>query len=110
MNPLHIEQLLQSLSRGENLPHIERFELASYLLNQNKPIEDIVLLFKNLPDYDEQLTRHHLQYLAGEMNEIELEMYSDKLERMERMIDSMIRKCELKTRDEKHVLVCGEYE
>ena len=110
MNPPHIEQSLQSLSRGENLPHVERFELATYLLNQNKPIEDIVLLFKNLPDYDEQLTRHHLQYLAEKISEVELEMYSDKLERMERMIDSMIRKCELKTRDEKHVLVCGEYE
>ena len=96
MNPPHIEQSLQSLAKGENLHHIERFELATYLLNQGKPIEDIVLLFKNLPDYDEQLTRHHLQYLTGKMTQIKLEMYSDKIERLEIMIDSMMRKYELK--------------
>lgn len=64
--PPCIKHAIKVLERGENLPHSGRFLLATYLLSKGKPIDDIVPLFKNAPDYNEKITRYQLNHLAGD--------------------------------------------
>ncbi len=64
--PPCIKHAIEVLEKGENLPHSGRFLLATYLLSKGKPIDDIVPLFKNAPDYNEKITRYQLNHLAGD--------------------------------------------
>jgi DNA primase large subunit len=63
--PPCIKHAIETLNKGENLPHSGRFMLATYLLNKGQTIEEIVPLFKNAPDYNEKITIYQLKHLAG---------------------------------------------
>ncbi|MBS3068217.1 hypothetical protein J4450_05920 [Candidatus Micrarchaeota archaeon] len=60
--PPCIEKLLDSLKKHENLPHQARWYLAVYLIGRGMPMEEIVSLYSNLPDYNEKITRYQLDH------------------------------------------------
>ena len=65
ITPPCIDHLYKVLNNSENLPHSARLLLATFLLFSGKSIEDIIEIFKKLPDYNEQITRYQLEHLSG---------------------------------------------
>ena len=65
VTPPCIDHLYKNLNNGENLPHSARLLLATFLLFSGKSIEDIVEIFKKLPDFNERITRYQLEHLSG---------------------------------------------
>jgi DNA primase large subunit len=63
--PPCIKNSLEVMNRGENLPHSARLMLATYMLAIGKSVDDIVILFHNAPDYDENITKYQVEHLAG---------------------------------------------
>lgn len=63
--PPCIKHAIEVMTKGENLPHSARVMLATYMLTMGKPIDEIVLLFKNAPDFNEKITRYQIEHLAG---------------------------------------------
>jgi len=63
--PPCIQHLYDSIDNGENLPHSARLLLATFLLFSGKSIEEIIDVFKKLPDYKENITRYQLEHLSG---------------------------------------------
>ena len=65
VTPPCIQHLYDSIENGENLPHSARLLLATFLLFSGKSIEDIIDVFKKLPDFKENITRYQLEHLSG---------------------------------------------
>lgn len=65
--PPCIKHAISVLEDGKNLPHSGRFMLATFLLERGQTIEQIAPLFKNAPDYKEQITLYQLNHLAGNL-------------------------------------------
>jgi len=65
-HPPCIKHAIEALNNGENLSHSGRFMLATFLLGRGQIIDEIALLFKNAPDYDEKVTRYQIKQVAGE--------------------------------------------
>ncbi|HEY1247768.1 MAG TPA: hypothetical protein VGE97_02150, partial [Nitrososphaera sp.] len=63
--PPCIEHAIDAMSRGENLPHSARVMLATFMIATKKPIDEIVLMFENAPDFNEKITRYQVEHLAG---------------------------------------------
>ena len=63
--PPCIKHALQVMNRGDNLPHSARVMLATYMLAIGKPVDEIVLMFENAPDFNEKITRYQVEHLAG---------------------------------------------
>lgn len=63
--PPCIADLVERARRGENLSHHERFALATFMLNIGAEIESVVDLFRNMPDFNEKITRYQVEHLAG---------------------------------------------
>ncbi|BEP17679.1 DNA primase regulatory subunit PriL [Pyrofollis japonicus] len=63
--PPCISDLVERARRGENLSHHERFALATFMLNIGADIETVVDLFRNMPDFNEKITRYQVEHLAG---------------------------------------------
>ncbi|ADM26883.1 DNA primase, large subunit [Ignisphaera aggregans DSM 17230] len=63
--PPCINSLLESLLRGENLSHHQRFALATFLINIGLDIEVILQLFRYSPDFNEKIARYQIEHLAG---------------------------------------------
>lgn len=53
------------LTGGGRLSHIERFTLASFLVNIGMDPERIVRLFVSASDFDEELTRYQIEHISG---------------------------------------------
>jgi len=64
--PPCIEHAIKALNDGENLSHSGRFMLATFLLGRGQAVDDVAPLFKNAPDYNEKVTRYHLNQNSGE--------------------------------------------
>ena len=65
VTPPCIDHLYKNLNNGENLPHSARLLFATFLLFSGKSIEEIVEIFKKLPDFNERITRYQLEHLSG---------------------------------------------
>lgn len=63
--PPCIQAILRSLVNGENLTHHQRFALATFLLNLNTSVDDLLKIFKYSPDFNERIARYQLEHLAG---------------------------------------------
>jgi DNA primase large subunit len=63
--PPCIKHALEVMNRGDNLPHSARVMLATYMLTIGKPVDEIVLMFENAPDFNEKITRYQVEHLAG---------------------------------------------
>ena len=44
------------MNKGDNLPHSARVMLATYMLAIGKPLDEIVFMFENAPDFNEKIT------------------------------------------------------
>ncbi len=63
--PPCMKNLLAEAAAGEHLGHSARFAIAAFLVNVGYPIDKIVDVFKNQPNFKEKLTRYHVEYIAG---------------------------------------------
>jgi DNA primase large subunit len=63
--PPCVKHAIEVMSKGENLPHSARVMLATYLLAVGKPVDEIVSMFRNAPDFNEKITRYQVEHLAG---------------------------------------------
>jgi len=61
--PPCIQELRTKAKEGQNLIHIERVVIVFFLLALNISVEDIVKLFSNLPDFDQEKTRYQVQFM-----------------------------------------------
>ncbi len=63
--PPCMDKMHSEITSGVNLPHMARFDLATFLINIRMPFEDIVNVFSKASNYDEKITRYHLDNLSG---------------------------------------------
>ncbi|MCX8206353.1 MAG: DNA primase regulatory subunit PriL [Methanothrix sp.] len=63
--PPCMRSLLEQLAAGRNLAHTARFALTSFLLNINLSVEEVIGIFNNSPDFDEEMTRYQIEHIAG---------------------------------------------
>jgi DNA primase large subunit len=63
--PPCIQSILKALIAGENLTHHQRFALATFLINLNINIDEILNIFRHSPDFNEKIARYQLEHLAG---------------------------------------------
>ncbi len=64
--PPCITGILTELKKGVNLDHTSRLVFIFFLLNTEKPIEEIVDLFRTQPDFNEGRTTYYVEHAAGE--------------------------------------------
>ncbi|WP_415283705.1 DNA primase [Candidatus Nitrososphaera sp. FF02] len=63
--PPCVKHALEVMNKGENLPHSARLMLATYMLAVGKPVDEIVEMFRNAPDFNERITRYQVEHLSG---------------------------------------------
>jgi DNA primase large subunit len=63
--PPCMDKLYSDITSGVNIPHMARFDLATFLVNVHMPFEDIISVFAKASNYDEKITRYHVGNLAG---------------------------------------------
>ena len=63
--PPCIKAIYAKALQGENLSHQERFTLATFLLNVGMDVEEVLEIFRNMPDYNERIARYQVEHLAG---------------------------------------------
>ena len=63
--PPCMKDIYDALLRGENLSHHQRFAIATFMLNIGATIDQVVDLFRNVPDFNEKITRYQVEHLAG---------------------------------------------
>jgi DNA primase large subunit len=62
--PPCMDALYRQLLAGENLPHLARFDLATFLHEIGMEKEAIIEAFSNAPNYNEAITRYQVERLA----------------------------------------------
>jgi DNA primase large subunit len=63
--PPCMDKLAKRLTAGENLSHVERRTLVSYLANVGWTGEEIMSLLRNSPDFNERIARYQMEHLTG---------------------------------------------
>jgi DNA primase large subunit len=63
--PPCVKHALEVMGKGENLPHSARVMLATYMLAIGRPVDEIVMMYENAPDFNEKITRYQVEHLAG---------------------------------------------
>lgn len=63
--PPCMENLLEMALSGKNLPHASRFALTSFLLSIGLSVDEIVSIYRNSPDFDEEKTRYQVRHING---------------------------------------------
>jgi len=63
--PPCMTRLVQRMTEGENLSHVERRTAVSYLSTIGKTEEEIMSLLRYSPDFDERVARYQLEHLMG---------------------------------------------
>jgi len=53
--------LINDLKSGKKLTHIGRFALVSYLHSIGWDVEDVINIFRSLPDFKEDITRYQVE-------------------------------------------------
>lgn len=64
-DPPCIKELLGTAARGENITHMGRFLLTTYLLKKGRSIEEIVEVFSKMPDFNMERARYQVEHIAG---------------------------------------------
>ncbi|MCJ7444710.1 MAG: DNA primase large subunit PriL [Methanotrichaceae archaeon] len=63
--PPCIKALMAQIFAGQNPAHSARFALTSFLLKINMSPDQVVTLFNNSPDFDEEQTRYQVKHISG---------------------------------------------
>jgi DNA primase large subunit len=64
--PPCIKRILSDVQAGENVPHMGRFALVSFLSALKLTTQDIIDLFNTAPDFDEEKSRYQIDHITGE--------------------------------------------
>ena len=65
ITPPCIQHIYDQIKNGENLSHPARVLLGTFLIYSNKSMDEMLDLFKRLPDFNEKITRYQLEHLSG---------------------------------------------
>lgn len=63
--PPCIRHMLVLIQAGQNLSHSARFALTSFLANIGMSAEEIIDIYRILPDFDEEKTRYQVKHITG---------------------------------------------
>jgi DNA primase large subunit len=63
--PPCVKKVLDTVVKGENLPHYGRFLLTTYLVNIGQSVEEIISLYSRSPDFNEKTTKYQVEHIAG---------------------------------------------
>ena len=63
--PPCIKRIYEGALKGENLPHIARFTLATFMLNIGLSVDEVLDLFRRMPDFREDKARYQVEHVAG---------------------------------------------
>lgn len=63
--PPCISKMLSEVLAGKNISHQPRFTLTSFLIKVGLSVDEVVQIFSNVPDFDENLTRYQVEHIAG---------------------------------------------
>jgi DNA primase large subunit len=64
--PPCLKDILSAMQSGENVPHMGRFSLVSFLNTIGMNTNEILKLFSTAPDYQEERTRYQVEHITGE--------------------------------------------
>jgi DNA primase large subunit len=63
--PPCIRNILFAIQAGENVPHMGRFALVSFLNSLKLSNKEILDLFSTAPDFEEEKTRYQVEHITG---------------------------------------------
>ena len=63
--PPCMKDILIAIQAGENVPHVGRFALVSFLNSMKLNTNEILKLFSTAPDYEEEKTRYQVEHITG---------------------------------------------
>jgi DNA primase large subunit len=63
--PPCMKNILAAIQAGENVPHVGRFALVSFLNSLKLSTNDILKIFSSAPDYEEEKTRYQVEHITG---------------------------------------------
>ncbi|MBI4043401.1 MAG: hypothetical protein HY393_01175 [Candidatus Diapherotrites archaeon] len=63
--PPCMEKLFKELSEGKNLAHMARFDVACFMNEIGMPGGQIIQLYAKTPNFNEKVTRYHVEHLSG---------------------------------------------
>lgn len=63
--PPCIKKLYDAVFSGQNVPHLGRFTLTSFLLNTGMNPDEVIKLFSQLADFNSEMTRYQVEHIAG---------------------------------------------
>ena len=69
--PPCMQHLLDSVKRGEHLPHHSRFAITTFLTNIGLTTDEIVDLYQVNPGFGEEMTRYQTDHIRGETSPTE---------------------------------------
>ena len=64
-SPPCMKDILTAIQAGDNVPHMGRFALVSFLNSLQLNTNEILKLFSNAPDYQEDRTRYQVEHITG---------------------------------------------
>ncbi len=69
--PPCMKKLMAMMKKGENVPHVGRFALTSFLHIIGMSNDEIVAVFSSSPDFKEQLARYQIDHITGKSSGVE---------------------------------------
>ncbi|NPA99649.1 MAG: DNA primase large subunit PriL [Crenarchaeota archaeon] len=63
--PPCMSKIVEALRSGENLSHQARFTITAFLARIGMDVDDILELFRNVPDFNEKIARYQIEHIAG---------------------------------------------
>lgn len=69
--PPCMKDILVMIQSGENVPHMGRFAMVSFLHSLGVSREEIFKLFSSAPDFEEERTRYQIDHITGKISSTE---------------------------------------
>jgi DNA primase large subunit len=66
--PPCMKRILKAIQAGENVPHVGRFAIVSFLNSLKLDTNDILKIFSTAPDYEEDMTRYQVEHITGKIS------------------------------------------
>lgn len=66
--PPCMKRILATIQAGENVPHIGRFAIVSFLNSLKLSTNDILKIFSTAPDYEKDKTKYQVEHITGNIS------------------------------------------
>jgi len=66
--PPCIKDIISAIQSGENVPHMGRFAVVSFLTSLKLSTKEILEIFSRAPDFEEERTRYQIEHIAGDIS------------------------------------------